>query len=235
MCLLMIEYYVTFYSRVLIVFKIYDQIFLPGHGDDSGDLRDCGHEQCTKVSNRHDNNHKKNMTSKNRTKHKKRQFLYDQGNIDKPRVFEMKKFSTSNKIHTEDDKGWSDEFAINKEKEKPHPVGKKHIERDSKPVVIRMGSKHSPGYKLQNLGNNNALLLHSSDEVGKAKKDDRLILLSSESTNKYIDDSSYESKIDFGKDYRFLPSVTLLENSIVTIGDNKSCIKQLKRGTYLKF
>ena len=207
--------------------EIYDQIFLLGEKDNSGDLNDCGHEQCTTVSNRHNNNRKKSMELENRTKHKKRPFLYDQGNIDKPRAFEKKKFSTSNEIDTEAGKSWSDEFASNKEK--THPVGKKHIKRDSKPVVIRMGSKHSPGYKLQNSGNNDELLVHSSDEVGKVKKDN--MLLSSKSTNKYIEDSSYESTIDFGKDYRFLPSVTLLEKSIATIRDNKSCIKQLKRGT----
>ena len=169
------------------------------------------------------------MALENRIKHKKRPFLYDQGNIDKPRAFEKKTFSTSNKIDTEDDKIWTDEFASNKEKAKTHIVGKKHIERDSKPAVIRMGSDRSPGYKLQNSDNNNELLLHRSDEVGKVKKDDMLV--SSEGTNKYIEDSSYASKIDFGKEYRFLPSVTLLEKSIATIADNKSCIKQLKRGT----
>ena len=168
------------------------------------------------------------MASDNRTKYKKRPFLYDQGNIDKPRAFEKKKFSASNKIDTEDDKSWPDEFSSNKEKEKTHSVGKKHSERDSKPVVIRMESERSPAYKLQNSGNNNELLLHISDEVRKVKKDDMLV--SSESTNKYIEDSSYESKIDFGKEYRFLPSVTFLEKSIAPIGDNKSCIKQLKRG-----
>ena len=165
------------------------------------------------------------MELENRIKHKKRPFFYDQGNIDKPRVFEMKKFSASNKIDTEVDKSWSGTLASNKEKEKTHPVGKKHIERDSKPAVIRIGSKRSPGYKLQNSGHNNELLLHSSDEVGKVKKG-----VSSESTNKYIDDSSYASKIDVGKEYQFLPSVTILEKSIATVGDNKSCIKQLKRG-----
>ena len=166
------------------------------------------------------------MALENRIKHKKRPFFYDQGNIDKPRVFEMKKFSASNKIDTEVDKSWSGTLASNKEKEKTHPVGKKHIERDSKPAVIRIGSKRSPGYKLQNSGHNNELLLHSSDEVGKVKKG-----VSSESNNKYIDDSSYASKIDVGKEYRFLPSVTLLEKSIATIGDNKSCVNQLKSGT----
>ena len=168
------------------------------------------------------------MALENRIKHKKIPFLYDQGNIGKPRAFEKKKFSTSNKIDTEDDKSWSDEFASNKEKKKTHPVGKKHIERDSKPVVIRMGSKRLPGYRSQNSGNNNELLLHSSDEVGKVKKDNMQV--SSENTNKYIEDSSYASKIDVGNEYRFLPSVTLLEKSIATVGDNKSCIKQLKRG-----
>ena len=214
---------------MLIDFKIYDKIFLPGEEKNSGDLNDCGHEQCTEVSSRQNINHKNIMASDNRTKYKKRPFLYDQGNIDKPRAFEKKKFSTSNKIDTEDDKSWSDEFASNKEKKKTNPVGKKHIKRDSKPVVTRMGSKRSPGDKSQNSGNNNELLLHSSDDVGKVKKDSMLV--SSESTNKYIEDSSYASKIDVGKEYRFLPSVTLLEKSIAKIGDNKSCVNQLKSGT----
>ena len=209
-------------------FNIYDPIFLLGEKDNSDDLNDCGHEQCTEVSNRHNDNRKKSMALENRIKHKKRTFLYDQGNIDKPRAFEKKKFSTSNKIDTEDHKSWSDEFASNKEKEKLHPAGKKHIEQVLKPAVIRMGSKRSPGYKLQNSGNNNELLLHSSHEVGKVKEDDMLV--SSESTNTYFEDSSYASKIDFGKEYRFLPSVTPLEKSIATIGDNKSCITQLKKG-----
>ena len=209
-------------------FEIYVQIFALGEKDNSGDVNDCGHEQCTKVSSRHNNNRKKSMALENRIKHKKRPFLYDQGNIDKPRAFEKKKFSTSNKIDTEDDKSWSDEFASNKEKKKTNAVGKKHIKRYSKPVVTRMGSKRSPGDKSQNSGNNNELLLHSSDEVGNVKEDNMLV--SFEGTNKYYEDSSYASKIDVGKEYRFLPSVTILEKSIATVRDNKSCIKQLKRG-----
>ena len=208
-------------------FKIYDQMFLLGEENNSGDLNDCGHEQCTEVSNRHNDNRKKSMALENRTKHKKRPFLYDQGNIEELRAFEKKKFSISNKIDTEDEKSWSDEFASNKEK--THTVGKKHIARDSKPAVIRKGSERSPGFKLRNSDNINEPLLHSSDEVGKVKNYDMLV--SSESTNKYIEDSSYASKTDFGKEYRFLPRVTLLEKSIAAIGDNKSCIKQLKRGT----